>query len=209
MVGVRGHIDFEDVLQKDLERLVSTIREADSEAKIVMAGHSSGGGLALRMADSVARVDGFFLVAPFLKYNAPTTRPNSGGWANVWSTRIAGLSMLNGMGITSRNAWTTLTFNLPDAARDGNETLRYSYNMMNGFGPHSDYMGDLKSVCDGCPLQIVVGENDESMVAEKYQDVLDGAGGRFNATVLPDRSHIDIMRAPELFQLLGAFLDEM
>ena len=52
---------------------------------LTLIGHSAGGGFALRVAASP--IQNLFartvLLAPYLGYNAPTNRPNSGGWASA------------------------------------------------------------------------------------------------------------------------------
>jgi alpha-beta hydrolase superfamily lysophospholipase len=81
----RGDVDYINQLVDDLADLIDFIRHGHPETKIVLGGHSSGGGLALRFAGSQygGRAKAYLLMAPFLKYNAPTTRPNSGGWPGV------------------------------------------------------------------------------------------------------------------------------
>ena len=70
-----------------------------------MLGHSSGGWLVVRFAGGAHGdlIDHAVLLAPFLKYNAPTTRENAGGWAYTMVRRIIGLSMLNTFRITALN----------------------------------------------------------------------------------------------------------
>lgn len=97
----RGDVDYIDQLEDDLADLMVNIRQDHPNAMLIVGGHSSGGGLAIRFAGSRygQQADAYVLLAPFLKYNAPTIRPNSGGWAHAYTGRIAGLTMLNMMGI--------------------------------------------------------------------------------------------------------------
>ena len=78
----RGDIDYVDQLEDDAADLIAEIRRMHADKTLIVGGHSSGGGLALRYAGSEygAEADAYLLLAPFLKYNAPTVRPNSGGW---------------------------------------------------------------------------------------------------------------------------------
>ena len=82
---------------------------------LTLIGHSAGGGFALRVAgspiqDLFART---VLLAPYLGYDAPTNRPNSGGWANADMPRILGLLVLRKLGIDCCEALPTLAFAVP------------------------------------------------------------------------------------------------
>jgi len=211
LVGTRGDIDKENVLERDIAELLKAIKRRHPLSKVVIGGHSSGGGMALRMTSHPEVDGGVFLVSPFLKYNAITTRKNSGGWANVWTTRIIGISILNAFGIQFANHYTTVTFNMPYSVRDGNETLSYSYYMMNGFAPHSNFKNDLRNVCSKCIFEIIVGSKDEAMIAENYQTVLDEVvpDRKFHAQILDGIGHIDIMRSPQMFESFKTFLEPL
>ncbi len=55
-----------------------------------LAGFSSGGGFALRFAGSDRQklFSNYLLLSPFISQNAPTYRPNSGGWVSVGLPRF-------------------------------------------------------------------------------------------------------------------------
>lgn len=86
-------MDYIGQFEDDLADLIEILREQVPGTDLIIGGHSSGGGLTVRFAGSeyTTLSDGYILLSPFLKYNAPTTRPNSGGWAHPLSRRIAGL----------------------------------------------------------------------------------------------------------------------
>jgi alpha-beta hydrolase superfamily lysophospholipase len=113
---------------------------------MIVGGHSSGGGLALRFAGSEygQQAAAYLLLAPYLQYNAPTARPNSGGWARPYTPRIAGLTMLNNVGIRWFNHLTTIDFNMPEKARNGTETLAYSFRLNTGFAPRNFHPPSVK-----------------------------------------------------------------
>ena len=84
-------------------------------APLTLLGHSAGGGFALRVAaspiqDLFART---VLLAPYLGYDAPTNRPNSGGWASADIPRIIALAVLRDIGIDCCDALPTLAFAVP------------------------------------------------------------------------------------------------
>ena len=167
----RGDIDYFDQLEDDMADLVGRIRQEHPDVKLVIGGHSSGGGLALRFAGSQygQQADAYVLLAPFLKYNAPTTRLNSGGWARAYTPRIAGLTMLNNVGIRWFDHLPAIDFNMPEEARDGTETLSYTHRLNTGFAPRN-YKRDLKAITQ--PLLVVAGTADEGFYGEKYEPVI-------------------------------------
>ena len=164
----RGDIDYIKQLEDDLADLVLHLEATnDSIDRVVIGGHSSGGGLAVRFAGGAHgdMAAAYLLLAPYLGHDAPTVRKNSGGWANPSLLRIVPLSILNQLGINFFNSAKALHFNLPSQYRDGSETLSYSYRLMTGFGP-SDYTSDLSAV--QVPLFLVAGSEDEALFAAEF-----------------------------------------
>ena len=94
--GTRGDIGYVGQLEDDLADFVAVVRKTAPTAPLTLIGHSAGGGFALRVAGSP--IQNLFartvLLAPYLGYDAPTNRPNSGGWASADIPRILGLLAL-------------------------------------------------------------------------------------------------------------------
>ena len=109
-----GDVDYIGQLEDDIEDLIDLY--ARPVQKIILAGHSSGGGLVIRFLAGVYGewVASAILFAPLLEYNAPTLRPNAGGWSRALVRRIIGLSLLNSVGVTALNHLTVLQFAFPD-----------------------------------------------------------------------------------------------
>lgn len=192
----RGDIDYIGQLEDDLVDLIAHVRAADEGLEqVVIGGHSSGGGLAVRFAGE-AHSDlaaAYLLLAPYLGHDAPTVRDNSGGWADPNLFKIIPISILNGLGVTLFNDANVLQFDMPPAYRDGSETLAYSYRLMTGFSP-SDYRAGLGRV--KAPLLLVAGSEDEALVAAEFEP-----------TVRPLVPSADI-RLVEGVSHLGLVLDE-
>ena len=167
----RGDVNYHDQLEDDLADFIAFIRQEHPSSRLILGGHSSGGGLVIRFAGSQygRQADAYLLLSPFLKYNAPTIRPNSGGWAHAYTGRIAGLSMLNIMGIHWFDYLTAIEFNMPEEARDGTETLSYSYRLNTAYHPRN-YTKDLSAITQ--PLLVVAGTADESVVVDQYEQVI-------------------------------------
>jgi len=117
----RGDVNHIDQLEEDMADLIDHLSRGLNHPRIVIGGHSSGGGFVVRFAGGAygAKADEFMLLAPFLKYNAPTTRENAGGWAQPATRRIIGLTLLNMVGITALNYLPAISFNMPLAVLMG------------------------------------------------------------------------------------------
>lgn len=167
----RGDISYINQLEDDIADFIKIVKMKHPNSTLIVGGHSSGGGLAIRFAGSRygGLADAYMLLSPFLKYNAPTMKANSGGWASTHMPRIIGLSMLNNVGISWLNHLHVIDFNMPTAYRDGTETLSYSYRLNTGYAPR-DYKKDLSKIKQ--PLLVVIGKSDESFVAEAFSPEL-------------------------------------
>ena len=169
--GSRGDIAYGGQLEDDMADLVGEIRKTNPTAPITLLGHSAGGGFALRIAGSPIQ-DLFVrtvLLAPYLGYNAPTNRPNSGGWASADLPRFFALSLLRRAGITCCEWLPTLAFAVP-ANSSAVLNPNYSYRLMRNFAAHWDYREDLAAASR--PIALFSGADDELMLPDKYRDAM-------------------------------------
>jgi len=197
--GKPGDIDNVDTLENDLVDLATTVlRERHPDTPLVLIGHSSGGGFALRMAaQDVGRLfDRFVLLAPYLGHDAPTSRPDSGGWVDAGVPRIVALSLLEQAGLDWLSHLPVLAFALPparDRTADG-FTRTWSYALMRAYGPGPDPVADARNA--HAPVDVIVGARDESMVAGAFADYLAPAGPNVSVTVLPGLDHMGLLLEP-------------
>ncbi|MEE8400415.1 MAG: alpha/beta fold hydrolase, partial [Desulfobacterales bacterium] len=72
--GRRGDVDYIGQYEDDVADVIAKIRAAKPEGRLILAGHSMGGGIALRyaMKNNPSDVDGYLLFAPHLGFNSPT-----------------------------------------------------------------------------------------------------------------------------------------
>ncbi|MCP4429026.1 MAG: alpha/beta hydrolase [Chloroflexi bacterium] len=203
----RGDVDYIDQLEDDLADLTAVIRKNNPDATLIMGGHSSGGGLVIRFAGSQysQQADAYVLLSPFLKYNAPTVRPNSGGWAHAYTGRIAGLSILNAMGIHWFDYLPAIEFNMPEEARDGTETLSYSHRLNTGYAPRN-YKKDLKAITQ--PFLVVAGAMDESFVADQFEPVI-AEYTAVQVKLLPELTHMGVVVSPDVQPVFKAWLESL
>lgn len=192
----RGDIDHIGQFEEDLADLIDHLH-GGRQRSVIMGGHSSGGGLVVRFAGGPygAKADGFILLAPFLKHNAPTTKPNSGGWARPAIPRIVGLTMLNSVGLTAFNGLPVISFAMPRTVLDGpygdTATTSYSYRLNASFAPRSNYGRDLAAI--RVPLLVIAGAEDEAFEASLYEGTISQYTDSGAYHVLPGANHIGLV----------------
>jgi non-heme chloroperoxidase len=203
----RGDIDYIEQFEDDVMDLIAYIRETHSIKNIVLGGHSSGGGLALRFAGSQygPEAQGYVLLAPFLRHDAPTMRTNAGGWARPYIKRTIGLSILNGFGIRWLNSLDVIAFNMPQAFRDGTETLAYTYRLNTGYAPR-DYTADLRAI--KAPLLVVVGTADEAFDAQQFKPTV-SQHAEAEVVLLDGVSHMGVVVGEAVQSTLSDWLQKM
>lgn len=208
--GRRGDIDYIGQFEDDLADLI--IATAKPGQKVVLAGHSSGGGLVVRMAGGPQGhlLDGAVLLAPFLKHNAPSTRKNSGGWAYVMVRRIIGLGLLNRVGITALNGLTVIEFDFPHsviAGPYGNLATRsYSYRLNTSYAPRAAYTDDIAALP---PFLLIAGAQDEAFVAAAYAPLMQAHTPNGSYQIVPGADHLGVVDAPETAGAMIKVLNEL
>src|SRR5437762_1894300 len=173
--GTRGDIGYVGQLEDDLADFVAVLRVTVPSAPLTLVGHSSGGGFALRVAGSPIQnlFERTVLLAPYLGYDAPSTRPNSGGWAKADIPRIIALATLRSVGIDCCEALPVLALAVPP---NSEKTLvsAYTDRLMRNFAVRGgDYRRDLAAATR--PLTIFSGADEELMFADKYAEAVRGA----------------------------------
>lgn len=208
--GTRGDVGHIGQLEEDLADLIDGVVADRSGTPMVLAGHSSGGGLVVRFAGGAygALADGFILIAPFLKYDAPTTRMNSGGWAYPATRRIVGLTMLNMVGVTALNGLPVISFAMPKTVLDGpyghSVTTSYSYRLSTSFAPRPDYERDLAAM--GRPLLLLAGAEDEAFDSALYEPVISAQTSTGTYRIIPQADHIGILNDPRSYDAIRDWL---
>lgn len=186
--GERGHVAYIGQLEDDLEDFLRAVPHGGSQT---LMGFSAGGGFALRFAgsDRQALFGHYVLLSPFIHQDAPTARPDTGGWASIGVPRLIALTLFNRAGITRWNDLPVLRFALDEASRAG-LTPSYSYNLAMNFRPHDDYQADIRNargtVC------IVAGQDDELFYADRFADLFAQSGKPVPVTLVPGVNHMGL-----------------
>ena len=200
--GTRGDIGYVGQLEDDLADFVAVLRKTVPSAPLTLVGHSSGGGFGLRVAGSPIQnlFERFVLLAPYLGYDAPSTRPGSGGWARADIPRIIGLLALRAIGVNCCEALPVLALAVPP---NSEKTLvsTYTDRLMRNFAVGGDFRRDLAAATK--PLTIISGADDELMFSDKYAEATRGAKVAVDVKVLDGINHMGIVAAPKAISIVA------
>jgi alpha-beta hydrolase superfamily lysophospholipase len=197
--GNRGDITYIGQLEDDLADLVGEIRKTDPIAPLTLIGHSSGGGFALRVAGSP--IQNLFtrtvLLAPYLGYDAPSSRADAGGWASADIPRFLALSVLHRFGMPWAESLPTIAFAVPpNSSRILTGT--YSYRLMRDFAASGDFHADLAAATK--PITIFSGAADELMFSDKYREAV---GDRATIHIIEGVNHMGIVGNPKAVSVIA------
>lgn len=133
--------------------LAAFLKAASPPQPSTLVGFSAGGGFVLRVAGS-SRQDlfqSYLLLSPLLSQDAPTFRPDSGGWVSVGVPRYIGIALLNLAGISAFNDLPVTAFALDEKAKSF-LTPEYSFALASNFRPKRDYAADIRAVRHPCAV---------------------------------------------------------
>ena len=211
--GRRGDLDYIGQYEDDVADAIAEIRSKKPNGKLILAGHSMGGGIALRyaMKDGPSDVDGYLLFAPHMGFNSPTSyssqpRTDSTGepGLKIHVGRMVGLFMVNIFGIDGFNDLGIAFFNNPS---DSPQTPvgAYTYRAFSSVAP-ADYKSALAAVDK--PLLVVVGSNDEAFSAEHFKSVVEeNSDGK--VVLFDGLSHNGIMYDDRVIAAVGEWIAKL
>jgi pimeloyl-ACP methyl ester carboxylesterase len=188
----RGDVDYIGQYEDDIVDLLAFLRREGLTGPITLGGHSSGGGLAIRFAGGGHGniVSRFLLLAPIIPVSPAVRDGSAGGWSSLNMRRIAGLLMLNVVGIHGYDGLWAIEFNKPAKFWDGAETLAYSYRLNASYHPRYRYAQDVRAL-DGKAL-VLVGADDEAVDAEALRVLFAANAPRSRVAILPKINHFGI-----------------
>lgn len=189
--SVRGDCSYIGQLEDDFADLVIHFSLRNKQIHVV--GHSSGGGLAIRLAGGKYGnwIRKFILLSPAIP-TAPTMRQgNAGGWATVSLWKILLLSFLNFFHLRCFNHLKVIHFNRPSEYCDGTETLSYSFNLNSACHPRLPYHDDIATLKNRS--LVIVGSEDEANDPSRYPEVMQDPQST-SIRVIPGVKHLDIVQ---------------
>lgn len=198
--GARWQVEHVGQFDDDVSDVVRQIREEAPGKPVVLAGHSMGGGVALRysLAGNAAPVDGFLLMTPLLGGESPSMKkedvraPGAAGSATaaqapvIFRTpRMIGVIMLHSIGITAFDKLPIMLFNHPDRPA-------YGFAALASMQPNapSDYRAALKAISK--PLMLIAGTKDEYFEASAFPKII-SHNGKGEAILIDGATHKGVL----------------
>ena len=198
--GRRGDIDYLGQLDDDLADFIAALKPQHPAARYTLIGFSAGGGFTLRIAGGRYGdlFDRYILLAPYLGYNAPSSRHAGGGWAMPYMPRIIALAILNRVGVHSLEGLPIVAFARRPDPKEPVPT--YSFRLAFNFAPHLDFRDDFRQVRK--PMALLVGSADDQMLAEQYAPLLQSLRSDIPVQVIRGIGHIDLTADPAALEAI-------
>lgn len=199
-VDMRGHggsapaTTSLDRCARDIAEFVLDLRKRNPAAKVIVGGHSAGGGLALNaiLGPYDLHVDGCILLAPYLAINSPTVRPMFGGWlTKLYVPRFFAIACANLVGITRFNDRPVSRFNSEAYLHDPRFARWWSFAQVVGFDPRRALANH--DWTEKLPMLLVIGTNDECFRPSAYANTPITLNPEAKIVMLPELGHWDLL----------------
>ena len=200
---INGDVSYMGQLDDDLADLVKGLGLDKPGVHRTLIGFSSGGGFVLRIAGGrqAGLFNDYLAISPYIGQDAPTNKPNSGGWAGVAVPRIIALSLLDGIGLPWFHDLPAVHF-ATDAKASNSRTPVYSYRLAASLQLGRDWRGVLARI--SAPTEIVVGVNDELFNADQFKPMLQPINPRIGVTIVPNETHLGMIAGPPATAAIAA-----
>ena len=170
--GERGHaVTRPGQIVEDVGAFLVRLRAERPDDRIILAGHSAGGGVVLGVSRTAADalVDGYVFLAPYVGLGSPSVRPYFGGWTSLHAARLRALVAANLFGITRFNGATVVEFDRDACTLDHRFVRSWSFNTMLAFGA-GRWIERATPIAPGKPVLLLAGENDECFNQPLYRE---------------------------------------
>ena len=198
-----GDVSYLRQLDDDLADFVKGLGLDRPGVHRTLIGFSSGGGFILRIAGGrqAGLFNDYLAVSPYIGQDAPTNKPNSGGWAGVAVPRIIALSLLDGIGLPWFQGLPAVHF-ATDAKASNSRTPVYSFRLARSLQLGRDWRGVLARIA--AATEIVVGANDELFNADQFKPMLQPINPRIGVTIVPNETHLGMIADPAATAAIAA-----
>ena len=198
-----GDVSYLGQLDDDLADLVKGLGLDKPGVHRTLIGFSAGGGLVLRIAGGrqAGLFNDYIAISPYIGQDAPTNKPNAGGWAGVAVPRIIALSLLDGIGLPWFQGLPAVHF-ATDAKASNSRTPVYSFRLAASLQLGRDWRGVLSRI--SVPTEIVVGANDELFNADQFKPMLQPINPRIGVTIVPNETHLGMIADPPATSAIAA-----
>lgn len=203
----RGDVEYIGQHDDDIEDLVKRIwSRAVSPYTLIIAGHSAGGGNAIRLSlhPLAKEISAFLLLAPAVNPKAPISHQK-----DPWSTmqiatrKLTLLNVLNRVGLRFLNKWIVMNIDKPLANRNGRETLNLSYRLFKSRSLKARYDRYLRAMTQ--PTLVLVGEKEEVYIPGQYAPMF-AEYNKAKVEMILDCDHDGILTNEEAFREVESWL---
>jgi alpha-beta hydrolase superfamily lysophospholipase len=182
--GERGHLDHVDQYATDLSDVLKAVKSTKKNGKIILAGHSMGGGIIQRFAisDEPKYADSYLLFAPVLGAGIPGEQIP--GFIKLHKPRVMGILMLKLVGIDWFDQLPVINMGFPQYEGHINQyTLNAAFSMR-----PDDFESGMESLQR--PTLIVLGDRDTAtgVTAEKAAESI-RIHSNANVMIISDQGH--------------------
>jgi alpha-beta hydrolase superfamily lysophospholipase len=195
--GEPYRVDHIGQYEEDVADILAELRADAPDGRVFLAGHSMGGGVALRSIMLADRpdVDGYVLFAPNFgdgpsrhaprpEGEAPRDEDAGNGWIVFDSKAFIGVLMYNMLGITAANDTPVLYFNDPQGGAD------YSYAAVMSAQPTVPRDAPKALAALDAPLLVMIGDQDEVFNSGAYPDfVAEHAAAEHDVVIVHQLNH--------------------
>jgi non-heme chloroperoxidase len=201
--AANGDVSYLGQLDDDLADLVKDLGLDKSGIHRTLVGFSAGGGFVLRIAGGrqAGLFNDYIAISPYIGQDAPTNKPDSGGWAGVAVPRIIALSLLDAIGLPWFHGLPAVHF-ATDAKASKDRTPVYSFRLAASLQLGRDWRGVLSRI--SAPTEIVIGANDELFDADQFKPMLQPINPRIGVTIVPNETHLGMIADPPATAAIAA-----
>jgi acylglycerol lipase len=198
--GARGDAPSVDQVFADITTLIDFVHQKHPDAKIYLAGHSSGAGLILNYGSQqfTTDIEGYICLAPYLGPNSGTLKEHKDSELNfvkkvrVWVYIVAGIS---GGRLCAHIPAVYFNYS-PEILADPGMVPYYTYTMSSATTPY-DTAEVFKKL--HTPTKLYIGDKDEQFIPEKIVEYAKYKPDLVTAQIVPDVKHLSILLSgPEL-----------
>ncbi len=204
--GARFDVHYIGQYEDDLEDVVEFIKLESPDNRVIIAGHSMGGGVAMRYAlkEDAPVPDAYLLFAPNFGEGPTQKSGEDGGDSSAFVhfdlRRMIGILMLNSVGIHALDSLPILYFNTPAQRMD------YSHRAVMSAQPIRPDTSDVALRAVTSPLLVVVGGEDEVFEVSQFEPfVSEHSAGQ--TVIVPGLSHDGVVNDPATFKVVAEWYE--
>lgn len=206
--GRPGHAaQSERDMVDDLSAFITHLRRSGQAQRVVVGGHSAGGGLVLGLARAAPEVaNGYLFLAPFLGLGSPVIRRCFGGWVSIRPLRLALVTLANLLGIKRFNNTTVVAFDEKACSRELRLVAKWSFNTLLAFGP-GRWIPNAPPLPADKPVLLAAGRSDECFHQPLYRQAFETVAPHAQIVEVGG-GHWDLLVEPEAINAIAVWLDQ-